>query len=201
MFAIEWDDCECCTPWPWNKFSRSNFLVDFWQVMAEKCKYYYCHRKSGICHWMAPLRMFYIMTYILKVTNFEIESLRKILKYDFCGDWYLPSNGTIADVVLRDLDLTFKCPTFQVAILTRMNKKVLPRSCHTAKCNELYHLKWNINAWDTAIPLHGRRFVRYLGICNPICIKLLQLMSGIITHTSVTKRSLCINKLLSCSQL
>ena len=70
------------------------------------------------------------------------------------------------------------------------NKKVQHRSWHTAKCNKLYHLKWNINAWGTAIPLHGRHFVRHLGICNPICIKLLQLMSGVITHNSVKKRSL-----------
>ena len=27
---------------------------------------------------------------------------------------------------------------------------------------------------------HGRHFVRYLGICNPICVKLLQIMSGVI---------------------
>ena len=34
-----------------------------------------------------------------------------------------------------------------------------------AKWNKLYHLKWNINAWDTAMPLDGRNFVRHLGIC------------------------------------
>ena len=27
---------------------------------------------------------------------------------------------------------------------------------------------------------HGRHFVRHLGICNPICVKLLQAMSGVI---------------------
>ena len=26
----------------------------------------------------------------------------------------------------------------------------------------------------------GRHFVRHLGICNPICVKLLQVMSGVI---------------------
>ena len=67
------------------------------------------------------------------------------------------------------------------------NKKAQQRSQHTAKCNKLYHLTWNINAWDTVIPLHGRHFVSHLGICNPICIKLLQLMSGVITHNSVKK--------------
>ena len=40
------------------------------------------------------------------------------------------------------------------------------------------------------IVIHSRHFVRHLGICNPICIKLLQLMSGVITHNSVKKGSL-----------
>ena len=30
------------------------------------------------------------------------------------------------------------------------------------------------------IVFHGRHFVRHLGICNPICVKLLELMSGVI---------------------
>ena len=30
------------------------------------------------------------------------------------------------------------------------------------------------------IVFHGRHFVRYLRICNPICVKLLQIMSGVI---------------------
>ena len=81
------------------------------------------------------------------------------------------------------------------------NKKGQHRRWHTAKCNKLYQLTWNINARDTAIPLHGRHFVSHLGICSPICIKLLQLMSGIITYNLVKKRSLCINKWLSYSQL
>ena len=33
--------------------------------------------------------------------------------------------------------------------------------------------------------LHSRHFVRHLGICNPICVKLIQLMSGVITNNSV----------------
>ena len=28
--------------------------------------------------------------------------------------------------------------------------------------------------------VHGRHFVRHLGICNPICVKLLQIMSGVV---------------------
>ena len=56
-------------------------------------------------------------------------------------------------------------------------KKAQHRSWHTAKLNNLYHLKWNINAWDTAMHLHGRHFVRHLEIFNPICIKLCNLCS------------------------
>ena len=81
------------------------------------------------------------------------------------------------------------------------NKKAQHRSWHTANCNKLYHLKWNINAWDTAISLRGRHLVRHHEIGNPICIKLLKLMSGVITHNSAKKRNLCINKWLSYSQL
>ena len=30
------------------------------------------------------------------------------------------------------------------------------------------------------IVFHGRHFVRHIGICNPICVKLLEVMSGVI---------------------
>ena len=30
------------------------------------------------------------------------------------------------------------------------------------------------------IVFRGRHFIRHLGICNPICVKLLQIMSGLI---------------------
>ena len=35
------------------------------------------------------------------------------------------------------------------------------------------------------IVFHGRHIVRHLAICNRICVKLLQLMSGVISHNSV----------------
>ena len=44
-------------------------------------------------------------------------------------------------------------------------------------------------------------FCPHLGICNRICVKLLQLMCAVITHNSAKKLSLCINKWLSYSQL
>ena len=52
------------------------------------------------------------------------------------------------------------------------------------------------------IVFHVRHFVRYLGIFNHICVKLLQLLSGVITHNLVKKqRSLHINKWLIYGQL
>ena len=54
---------------------------------------------------------------------------------------------------------------------------------------------------EPIIVFHGGHFVRPLEICNKICAQLLQLMSGVITHNSVKKRSIYINKWLSYSQL
>ena len=51
------------------------------------------------------------------------------------------------------------------------------------------------------IVFYNRHFVRLLGICNQICVKLLQLMCAVIMHISVENRSIYINKLLSYSQL
>ena len=51
------------------------------------------------------------------------------------------------------------------------------------------------------LALHSHHFGRHLAICNWIYIKLLKLMCPVITHNSVKKRSLCINKWLSDSQL
>ena len=42
------------------------------------------------------------------------------------------------------------------------------------------------------IVFHSRHFVRHLGICNRICVNLLQLMSGVITHNSVKKTKVSI---------
>ena len=40
------------------------------------------------------------------------------------------------------------------------------------------------------IVFHGRHFVHHLGICNPICVKLLQVMSGVIPSNLEQKRRL-----------
>ena len=37
------------------------------------------------------------------------------------------------------------------------------------------------------IVFHGRHFIRHLGICDQICVKLLQLMCAVITRKSVKK--------------
>ena len=38
------------------------------------------------------------------------------------------------------------------------------------------------------IVFHVHHFVRHLGICHPICIKLVQLMFGVITQNSVKNK-------------
>ena len=40
------------------------------------------------------------------------------------------------------------------------------------------------------IVFHGRHFVHHLGICNPICVKLLQIMSGVIVSNLKEKQRL-----------
>ena len=61
IFAIEWDRCECCTPWPSSKFSRSNFSSDNSDnYRLEKAKLLLLSdRKSYICHHTALSRMSY----------------------------------------------------------------------------------------------------------------------------------------------
>ena len=51
------------------------------------------------------------------------------------------------------------------------------------------------------IVFHGRHFVRHLKICNRNCVKLLQLICALITHNSMKRRSLYINKWLIYIQL
>ena len=50
------------------------------------------------------------------------------------------------------------------------------------------------------IVYRGRHFVCQLGICNPICVKLLRVMCSVIMHNSVKKNEVYINKMLSFSQ-
>ena len=45
------------------------------------------------------------------------------------------------------------------------------------------------------IVFHGRPIFRHLGICNPICVKLLQIMSGVIPR-NLKKNDVSISKRL-----
>ena len=38
------------------------------------------------------------------------------------------------------------------------------------------------------IVVHGRHFVRHIGICNTICVELLQVMSGVILRNLKKRR-------------
>ena len=94
------------------------------------------HRKPCILLRMAPLRMLYIttLTYIFKVTNFDMWisgkrwEIAKMLKYDFYWLWYLPSNGTSANVILRDRDLNFRVHIWNVNIWEM--ERAIAKMCH-----------------------------------------------------------------------
>ena len=76
--------------------------------------------------------MLYIMTftYIFKDKNFEMWISRK--RWELALDnqgwlyigWYLPSNGTIANAALRDLNLNLQGKIFLVPIFTRNSWKM-----------------------------------------------------------------------------
>ena len=55
------------------------------------------------------------------------ESQRKMLKCDFYRGWYSPSNVTIANVLLRDLDLNFQGHKFET-IISRKRWELLQKS-------------------------------------------------------------------------
>ena len=107
------------------KVKLSNWL--FWQVNARKMQTLLLpsDRKSGICNRMVPLRMLSIMTlsYIFKVTKFDMwisrkrwELTKKCACMTFIQIKFFPSNGTIANVVLRGFDLNFQGQIFQMQI-------------------------------------------------------------------------------------
>ena len=55
--------------------------------------------------------------------------------------------------------------------------------CHYAQFSERNQVSILINTeLRSIIVFHGRNFVRHLGICNPIFVKLLQAMSGVISR-------------------
>ena len=134
--CIEWCHCEFCTSWPWPKFSSSQklwkyIIYNIWKTVkaSDKCSSM-TFIEVDIRHQTVSLRMWYIVnfTFIFKV-NFghefwNVNNLKRVKARDKCSSMTfiemsnLPSNGTIASVVLCDLVLNFKDQTFQVAILT-----------------------------------------------------------------------------------
>ena len=58
-----------------------------------------------------------------------------------------------------------------------------------------------MNELQPIMVFHVRNFVRHLGICKQIDVKLLQLICAVIAHKSMEKRSLYNNKWPSYSQL
>ena len=59
---------------------------------------------------------------------------------------------------------------------------------NSVKKQSLYINKWL--SYKPIIVFHSRHFVRHLEICNPICVKLLQVMSDVIPSNLKEKRSL-----------
>ena len=88
------------------------------------------------------------------------------------------------------------CHPIYVQLLQLMSSVITHNSMKKKK--SLYINKWLIYS---QLVFHGRHIVRHLGICNRICVKLLQLMYTVLTHNSVKKRSLYINQWLSYSKL
>ena len=68
IFSIEWDHCECCTPWARPTFLRSNFSSDYFDT-AEKMHALQLpsDRESGIMAF----------TYIFKFSIFQMWISRK----------------------------------------------------------------------------------------------------------------------------
>ena len=106
---------ECCTPWHWPKFSRSNFSSGYFdEETPENFITNAISYESGISHRMAPLLYVMILTCISKSRIFEMWTSRKMwelekkFRYNFYSGWYFPSNGTISIVVLRNFDLNLQ---------------------------------------------------------------------------------------------
>ena len=108
-------------------------------------------RKSGICHWMVPLGMLYIitLTYIFKVTNFDMWISRKRWKLAESGHvrrlWRLKFaiEGTIANGVRRDLDLHFQVQTCSCYAFST-KKNCSGSGCPRQICLESHHIHWGI---------------------------------------------------------
>ena len=68
IFAIKWDHCENCTPWPCPTFTRSNICnANISETVRAGTKMhwtiYNVYIDTNICHWMTPVQKLYSMTY------------------------------------------------------------------------------------------------------------------------------------------
>ena len=116
-------------------------------------------RKLGICHRMVPLRVLYIVIWptfsMSRIWNMNIwkrVKARKNAQVWLYRGWYLPSNGTIAIGVLRDLDIHFQGRTLSYYAFTINQPQAVDvpgrfASTRTALATELLllHLKSSPN--------------------------------------------------------
>ena len=100
IFTIEWDHCECCTPWLWPNFSRSNISnTNISEWLAKHASYGFYR------FWYLPLNgaipkvvlcdvslLFQGQIFQMLISRKRCE-LRKYVKYDFYKRWYLPSKS------------------------------------------------------------------------------------------------------------
>ena len=98
---------------------------------------------NGATLWMLYIVM---LTYIFKVTDFEMWISRKLWELAknaqvwLYQGWYLPTKETIANVVLHDIYLNFQVQTFQVAILTSKPYKIQTLLMPSARKSGVCHL-------------------------------------------------------------
>ena len=82
---------------------------------------------SFILLWACPFLGLYVSVFLC-VTYFREQgqyiSENQKYKNDLCRFWYLPSNGVIAKIVLRDIHLNFQRQAYQAAILTSKRWKM-----------------------------------------------------------------------------
>ena len=107
--------------------------------------------------------MLFIMTltYIFKVTKFEMWISRKrweITKNDFYTGWYLPSNGTIANVILRGFDLIFQGQIFQIQISLKLLAKHASYGFYRFWYLPLNGAIWKVVLCDVSLFFQGVKF-------------------------------------------
>ena len=90
----------------------------FWQVNAGKCKNCYCHQIGSQVFAIERDVVRHDVDLHFDVDEFWKRWYLKMPRHDLYRGSYLPSNVTIANVVLYEHDLHFQGQTFHVAIFT-----------------------------------------------------------------------------------